>query len=78
MMAKCLHYLGIRVTGTPDLQGRERFHLFMPGKLYNWHDFKKSSRNWYLDYNPWGIKNKAYCCAPDSVSFHYAKQPGER
>lgn len=72
MMAKCLHYLGIRVTDSRDQQGKERFHMFMPGRLYNWDITKK---NWYLSFNPWGLKNKADCCAPDTVSFHYAKQP---
>ncbi len=74
MMARCLHYLGIRVTDTRDVQGRERFHMFMPGRLFNWRNFAKRN-NWYLDFNPWGLKNESDCCAPDSVSFHYAKQP---
>mmetsp|Transcript_36685 Transcript_36685/g.74877 ORF Transcript_36685/g.74877 Transcript_36685/m.74877 type:complete len:574 (-) Transcript_36685:1541-3262(-) len=72
MMAKCLHHLGIRVTDSRDQQGRERFHMFMPGRLYNWNVAEK---NWYHRFNPWGLKNKADCCAPDTVSFHYAKQP---
>ena len=73
MMAKCLHYLGIMVTDTRDKLGRERFHMFMPGRLYNW---DITAKNWYKTFNlDWGLKNKANCCAPDTVSFHYAKQP---
>jgi len=72
MMARCLHHLGIRVTDSRDQQKRERFHMFMPGRLYNWN---LAQKNWYYSFNPWGLKNKADCCAPDTVSFHYAKQP---
>lgn len=72
MMAKCLYHLGITVTDSRDLHSRERFHMFMPGRLYNWNIKQK---NWYFNFNPWGLKNQADCCAPDSVSFHYAKQP---
>ncbi len=72
MMAKCLYHLGIRVTDSRDLQGRERFHMFMPGRLYNWNI---ADKNWYFRFNPWGLKNETDCCAPDSISFHYAKQP---
>eukprot|EP00984_Skeletonema_dohrnii_P024192 scaffold13300_cov95-Skeletonema_dohrnii-CCMP3373.AAC.2 len=41
-------------------------------RLHNWNITQK---NWYYRFNPWGLKNKVDCCAPDTVSFHYAKQP---
>ena len=76
MMAICLSYLGIEATDTRDFEGRERFHHFLPGRLYNWDIKDKEAKNWYLHFNSlWGLKNGKDCCAPDTVSFHYAKQP---
>ncbi|KAL7539102.1 hypothetical protein ACHAXR_009023 [Thalassiosira sp. AJA248-18] len=71
MAARCLRHLGIQFTDTRDSRGRERFHHYPPGKL-----FHGGHLEWYTAFNrEWGIKQGKDCCAPDSVSFHYIKEP---
>ncbi|KAL7543645.1 hypothetical protein ACHAXR_013065 [Thalassiosira sp. AJA248-18] len=77
MVGNCLNYLGIGLTDTRDANARERFHYFSPGTSF--HFDKKASRGnkgFYREFSKeWGMKNGPDCCAPDSVSFHYVKQP---
>ncbi|KAL7542287.1 hypothetical protein ACHAXR_011637 [Thalassiosira sp. AJA248-18] len=76
-VAKCLNYLGIGLTDTRDANARERFHYFSAGKSFHF-DKKASRANKYFSEfsKEWGeVKNGPDCCAPDSVSFHYVKQP---
>ena len=71
-MARCLKdAFGIGLIDTRDEQGRERFHIYSPATLYIGHFM-----GWYHRFNQlWPIKIKEECCAPDSVSFHYLKNP---
>ena len=73
MIAKCLKHFGIDLTDTRDFDGKERFHHFSPSKMFT---LDMSRSNWYWEYNEeWGFKNGKDCRAPDTVSFHYVKQP---
>lgn len=72
-ITKCLTHIGIGLTDTRDAKGRERFHFWTPEMRYHW---DTSQETWYSEsQREWGLKNGTDCCAPDSVSFHYIKQP---
>jgi glycoprotein-N-acetylgalactosamine 3-beta-galactosyltransferase len=75
-ISKCFRAVfGIRPVDTRDEQGRERFHHFSPASHYIMRPSTKEME-WYFDASkPWGYKVGTECCAPDSVAFHYIKQP---
>jgi glycoprotein-N-acetylgalactosamine 3-beta-galactosyltransferase len=78
MIARCLKdVFDIGLVDTRDIQGRERFHPFTPGTHYTWKPpIPPAKGDWYEEYNRlWPPKLKEQCCAPDSVSFHYMKNP---
>ena len=75
-MSKCLRTaFGIWPEDTRDDQGRERYHHFSPASHYIMEPSMEEFA-WYFDASkPWGYKLGKDCCAPDSVAFHYIKQP---
>lgn len=76
MVARCLNFLNIHFRDTRDAEGKERFHHYPPGSLFNGIDPNKPATSWYAKFNrEWGVKIGKDCCAPDSVSFHYIKEP---
>eukprot|EP00532_Pseudo-nitzschia_australis_P018583 CAMPEP_0168292606 /NCGR_PEP_ID=MMETSP0142_2-20121227/7255_1 /TAXON_ID=44445 /ORGANISM="Pseudo-nitzschia australis, Strain 10249 10 AB" /LENGTH=198 /DNA_ID=CAMNT_0008240459 /DNA_START=17 /DNA_END=613 /DNA_ORIENTATION=- len=77
LIARCLkEVFGIGLVDTRDEQDRERFHPLAPATHYEWRPRPEGTRDWYEAYNTlWPPKLKEECCAPDSVSFHYIKQP---
>jgi len=77
LIARCLkEVFGIGLVDTRDEQDRERFHPLAPATHYEWRPRPEGTRDWYRSFNTlWPPKFKEECCAPDSVSFHYIKQP---
>ena len=77
MIAACLQdVFNISLVDTRDDELRERFHPFTPEGHYRWRPLAKSKSDWYRDYNTeWPPLLKEMCCSPESVSFHYVKQP---
>lgn len=75
-IARCLARHGINVTDTRDFEGRQRFHNFPPGRVFHWKLGEEQGMEWYELFNEeWGLKVGKDCCAPDSVSFHYIREP---
>jgi glycoprotein-N-acetylgalactosamine 3-beta-galactosyltransferase len=88
-LSQCLlKVFGIGLTDTRDHELRERFHNFPPDVIYqwrppadvdreyNWSPFGKGANEWYLTFNrEWPPLIAEMCCSPDTVSFHYIKQP---
>ncbi|KAL9190971.1 hypothetical protein ACHAXT_000677 [Thalassiosira profunda] len=72
LISRCLRNLGIDYVDTRDDKGRERFHTRQPGWHYNW---SPAQSFWPKLQLGWTILQGKDCCAPDSVSFHYVKQP---
>merc|ERR1711935_1214086 len=60
---------------TRDDQKRERFHHFPPDWLYTYRHNLYHEDYFYKEYNKWGLKYGKDCCAPDTVNFHYIKNP---
>ena len=77
LIAKCLSHLGITVTDTRDNKGRERFHFWSPRTQFQLYKlFPKGKKGWFPNMmKDWGVHEGPQCCAPDSISFHYVKQP---
>ena len=78
LIAKCLTRLGIGLTDTRDNEGRERFHFWSPKKHFHWSKHSTDNQKaWYGKgaMVEWGMHEGPQCCAPDSISFHYVKQP---
>jgi hypothetical protein len=70
-VGKCFAVLGVMPFDTRDEAGRERFHLFRPGYML----VSRAQPSDWLKTRSIGFKEGDDCCAPDSVSFHYVKQP---
>lgn len=75
MVAFCLQKaFGIGAMDTRDGQGRHRFHPFSPGWHYHWNP---DPDDWFTIQTSFlnDTKRGPECCAPDSVSFHYVRNP---
>ena len=75
-----LAIFGIRPVDTRDDQERERFHHMAPGFLYDNNNGSPgySTPKWYPQVNKlWPTKEGKDCCAPDTVAFHYVRQPAQ-
>jgi glycoprotein-N-acetylgalactosamine 3-beta-galactosyltransferase len=77
MISKCLlNVFGIGLTDTRDHELRERFHPFSPDTHYLLRPPGGKQFSWYFDYNQeWPVLLEEMCCSPESVSFHYIKNP---
>ena len=56
---------------TRDSLERERFHPFTPGQHITYGVPTMPKEDWYVKYNPQGLKTGVECCSEYSVSFHY-------
>jgi len=73
LLAMCLRdAFGIVPMDTRDSELRERFHHFSPQREYEY----QPGGGWYANYNRnWPPLPEEMCCAPESISFHYIRQP---
>ena len=74
LTAVCLaRACNIHYEDTRDEQERERFHHFDPATESDAEIM--GQMEWYKNLSVGGIKLGKDCCAPDTVSFHYIKNP---
>ncbi|XP_074649146.1 uncharacterized protein LOC141904456 [Tubulanus polymorphus] len=65
-MGKCMQKLGVNLSLSIDILGRESFHPFNPGTHIH-----GGYPGWYRHYSKYGNKKGHDCCSEYSISFHY-------
>jgi glycoprotein-N-acetylgalactosamine 3-beta-galactosyltransferase len=70
----CMMWHDVYPWDARDHRGRERWHAFSPGSVFQTWDDPDS---WYVKYHATigGLRSQSESAAPDSVAFHYVKPP---
>jgi hypothetical protein len=74
MINNCLASAGIRILDSRDAHNRPRFHHVTPRSRYLSYNIDSSTESYSIGLDSRFLR-EFECCARDSVSFHFMKEP---